>query len=155
MALATGEIDGDVMSLLTLRGQVRSDKFPEEWRKFVVEAWKHQDVTRASEKARDNYRDREDWKSGKQVNKYLLEIRVGVALRKIHAMAAEHFADPDYDYTDGRRREFTMSLEYIRIHRPWDVVDVFGDRETSLCRYHIHGLRVHGLGAVDLGEDDP
>ena len=52
------------------------------------------------------------------------------------AMAKAHFG-PHFDYADGQQREFKMSLEYIRAHRPWNVVKCFGNRETSLCRYHM------------------
>ena len=35
--------------------QQRSDKYPDEWREFVISHWKSPTVTRQSEKARDNY----------------------------------------------------------------------------------------------------
>ena len=124
------------VDLLTLRGKTRSDKYPDEWRTFVVEHWKDPDVTRRSEKARDTYRDKDDWASKKIVNKYLLETRQGVALQKIHDAAAAKFV-PDFKYSDGEQRDFKMSLEFIRSLRPYNVKSTFGDRDTSLCRYHM------------------
>ena len=128
-----GDVDSAV-ELLTLRGKRRSDAHPKEWRSFIVTHWKHPDITRRSEKARDCYVDKED--RTKLVPCFLLETRQGVALKAIHAAAKSQF-HKDFEYDDGGQRDFKCSLEFIRKLRPWNVKMTFGDRETSLCRYHM------------------
>ena len=44
---------GDMDDFLVMRGEMRSDRFPEEWAEFVVDAWLDDEVTRPSESAAD------------------------------------------------------------------------------------------------------
>ena len=131
------ETDGVRVCLLKLRGARRGDAYPEEWRAFVVQHWQHPDITRRSEKARDVYIDKADRKS--TVPRYLLETRQCVAIKKIQRAVREAFDKP-YDYADGVVRRFPekgVGITFIQGLRPFNVKQCFGDRETSLCRYHM------------------
>ena len=44
-------IEGKIKDLVELRGEMRSDKFPEEWAEFIVETWCSDRCTRASERS--------------------------------------------------------------------------------------------------------
>jgi len=44
---------GDAESFLEMRGQMRSDRFPDEWADLVVDQWLSEDITRESESSAD------------------------------------------------------------------------------------------------------
>ena len=135
--LAFVESDGK-KDLAWLRGKVRKDKYPEEWRAFVIAHWKSPEVTRRSEKARDNYICKENFGKKIKVPRFLLETRQKVAIAKITSAWSAKFG-PTFVYKDGivRDADITMSNEFVRQLKPFNVKYSFGDRETSLCRYHM------------------
>ena len=124
--------------LAWMRSKQRNDKYPDEWREFVVAHWKSPEVTRRSEKARDNYISKEHFGQKVTVPRYLLETRQKVAIGKILSAWRTKFG-PTFEYKDGivRDGEITMSEEFVRQLKPFNVKYSFGDRETSLCRYHM------------------
>ena len=129
-------LDDNGCGLLNRRGKVRKDKFPVEWCQRVHDAWLDPDVTRASERTRDDLLDPADRKT--RVRKHLLETRVSVAVSRVRAVCVAHFSR-DYEYEDGRLRPdgFTAKSTFIKALRPFNVVDAFGNVNTSLCRRHM------------------
>ena len=124
--------------LAWLRCKQRSDKYPDEWREFVIAHWKSPEVTRRSEKARDNYISKAHFGQKVTVPRFLLETRQKVAISKIISAWRKKFG-PTFEYKDRivRDGEVTMSEEFVRQLKPFNVKYSFGDRETSLCRYHM------------------
>ena len=127
-------LDDKGCGLVSLRGAIRSNKFPPEWCQRVHHAWLDPDVTRASERTRDDL----IGPDGTRVRKHLLETRVGVAIARIKAICTAHF-HADFEYEDGRKRRdgFTAKSTFIRSLRPFNVVNAFGNVNTSLCRRHM------------------
>ena len=156
-------LDPDTMGgLLTLRGRSRSDKMPAVWTDRIVATWFDSRVTRRSEVARDQLLDKTMQGKGKgkgkgdaavkikmTVPKYFMETRQHVAIKKIIDICAEHFHE-GYVYTKppldkhGKVRLFSVSPNFVRLLRPYNVMASFGNRDTSLCRYHMGFEFIYG-----------
>ena len=122
--------------LVTFRGAVRSDAYPEEWLQMIRACWC--EVARRSEKKDDELIDKDSKEKGVKVRKCYLEIRVGRACDTIMGLCADHFK-PDFKYADDvcRPNGFTAKSNFVRCLRPYYVIKSFGKRETSLCVYHL------------------
>ena len=121
--------------LYTARGKKRSDAYPVEWAQYVAACWA--EVSRRSEKARDEVRDRDSDEKAARVRKCYLEVRIGVACKMIIELCKKHFT-ADFVYSDKKARPgFKAKPEFVRRLRPYYVVKSFGRRETSLCVYHL------------------
>ena len=121
---------------------------PPEWHQKIVATWFDPRVTRRSEKARDQLRDKADLDSRLTVPKFFLETRQHVGIKKILAICKDHFAVYEYKHPPldktGLVRIFDVSAEYVRLHRPYNVIQSFGNRDTSLCRYHMAFEFIYG-----------
>ena len=139
---------GSIDDLLTLRGRTRSDKHPALWRDFIIATWFDPRVTRRSEKARDQLRDRgiNGTSSTLTVPKFFVETRQHVAIKTILGICKAHFeqcAEPPVDQ-HGQVKVFDVSGNYVRLLRPYNVIQSFGKRDTSLCRYHMSFEFIYG-----------
>ena len=148
-------LDPDTMDgLLTLRGRTRSDKMPAVWTEKIVATWFDNRVTRRSEVARDQLLDKTmrgkpDALVKMTVPKYFMETRQHMAIKKIIDICTDHFAE-GYEYVKppldkhGKVRLFSVSPNFVRLLRPYNVVPSFGNRDTSLCRYHMAFEFIYG-----------
>ena len=127
--------------LSVLRGKIRSDKHPEEWTEWITTvAWLLPEVSRGAVNKNDWVRNPNDRSDKRQCRVHWLETKVEEAVAKIWDLGRRAFP-PDYQYHDGKRREFEVShtviaqLKHFSVKRP--------SRETSLCRYHMEWTNLH------------